>query len=244
MEYENSLYGINMEGIMFEAAKEDLLSKYNKQTMIDLLQHLMIKRQFNECYNMIVSLFKEGIAEDIYVDIFCKNLNDNFEWMEQEEVLAKIRATFKDKGYIFSHKQLLKLANAFELAYAKSGLGKEIVIEVYQHISSNNDFDFFSQEAIRIKCAKVAYSANKYNANEKIDQLLSLKRVVKRAGIKGVTMILNYYLGLCERYVPCDYEQFWMIKSKNRGFPLAEEFMNNITIHNEASKTARNAVGY
>ena len=102
------------------------------------------------------------------------------------------------------------------------------------------EFNPDSEENIRIQLAKLAYSTNKYNFNEKFNCINSIKKHIKKAERYYLLGMLYYYKGiflnaLGYKYYPED-THYYMLKSRNRGFYLASVYLTYSVNNFETSK--------
>ena len=127
---------------------------------------------------------------------------------------------------------MLSLAYTIELMNAKNYNGAyEIANLIYERIPIENDFIEFSEEDIRIRLAKLAYSTGRYNINEKINSIMTIKSTLKKADCHFLLGIVHYYIALCLAISGCHYkdksEKDYFKKSYNKGFPLSETYLQH-----------------
>ena len=111
---------------------------------------------------------------------------------------------------------------------------------IYQRISdSDKEFNPDSDDNVRIKLAKIAYSTGKYNFNEKIMAINTIKHHLQSCGRKYLMGIVNYYKGLCLKATGFDIDYkddiYYIRKSESRGFSLARIYLNYRTNNFETS---------
>jgi hypothetical protein len=125
--------------------------------------------------------------------------------------------------------------------YAKGYNALGLVYLIYQRIPmSNVEFNPDSEDNVRIKLAKIAYSTDNYNISENFATIQSIKYHLKTSGRKYLMGMLNYYKGLCLKLANWrnDYKDanYYILKSGNYGFGLADTYLKYASNNFETSK--------
>ena len=231
MNFKNSLEGIETTEKCFDFLKANLSEKFDYELFWDLLSLPCMDREDKSKLSLLFALLEDNICNDAIVNALCDILNDIPAplWSIFKENLIKI---FQIKHFIFNRSQKLQIANTIEIMYAKGYDDAWKLAElVYQTIGQpDNEFIPDSEENMRIKLAKIAYSTNKHNYHEKFHKIALVKNHIKVSKRKYLMGVLNYYKGLCLKFggITLDYKdsKYYMSKSRNRGFSLANIYLN------------------
>ncbi len=244
--FKNCLLGIEINEQCFNYLKEELQNNYSHSLMNDLFALPCMKYETKHKLSLLFSLFEENEINDSFIDMLCDLLSNISEelWQAYTEQLQ----SFIEEKYIsLSRHQLLLLANTIEIMYAKGyAYTFKLANLIYQRISlHNNEFNSYSDENVRIKLAKIAYSANKYNINEKLSDIQTIKKQIENADRKYLLGAVNYYKGLsleAASYID-DYNDasHYIWKSKSKEFKLADIYLCYRQINSETSSECRKA---
>ena len=124
----------------------------------------------------------------------------------------------------------LYLVHVIETLYAKNLINAwPLLFDMYRLIEpSNNDFSPNSEENVRIKCARIAYSTNNYNYKQKLEEINALKENLKISENRQLLGMVFYYKGLCLKDIRC-YDKditYFMQKSRDKGYRLAGIYLD------------------
>ena len=230
MNFKNSLEGIEATEKCFNFLKANLNEKFDYELFWDLLSLPCMEHEDKSKLSLLFALLEDNICNDAIVNALCDILSNIPAplWSIYKENLIQI---FQIKHFIFNRSQKLQIANTIEIMYAKGYDDAWKLAElIYQTIcQTNREFNPDSEENVRIKLAKIAYGTNRYNHNERYEQINSIKNHIKNSGRKYLMSVLNYYKGLCLKFggITLDYKDFkyYMAKSRNRGFSLAHIYL-------------------
>lgn len=239
--FKNCLMGIEIKEPCFEYLQSELKENYSFGLVIDLFSLPCMQYETRNKLSIIFALLEDRETNDTIISwltYILTNLSGEL-WHEyQERLKSCIEAQFS----LFSRSQLLLLAHTIEIMYAK---GYENTFELsrilYQCIPlCNNEFNPDSDDNIRIKLAKIAYSTSQYNFNEKLAAIKDIKDHLKNSGRKYLQGMLNYYKGICLGAAACrlDYKDdvYYIMKSKIKEFELAYVYLDYRGKNFETSK--------
>ena len=133
------------------------------------------------------------------------------------------------------------LANTIEVMYAKGFNTYKLLNLIYQRLSlSDVEFNPDSDDNVRIKLAKIAYSTSKFNICDSLATIENVKHHLKVSEHKHLLGMLNYYKGLCLEVASYSLEfkdsKHYILKSRNKGFALASIYLNYRGNNVETSK--------
>ena len=243
MNFKNCLLGIEIEEKCFCYLKNELTQKYDFTLLTDLLSLPCMHFETKHKLLLLFALLEDGEINDTIVDSLCDLLSN---------ITSKLWNDFSEKLYTFvetqflllNRSQMLRLAHTVEIMYAKGYTDTfDIANLIYQRIpQSDAEFNPDSDDNIRIKLAKIAYSTTKYNLNERFGAIKVLKHHLKMSGREYLLGMLNYYKGLCLRAAECKngYKDstYYIQIAKNMGFELAGIYLDYKAINFETSKTS------
>lgn len=196
---------------------------------------------------------EDGTLYGFVIDDKKRVINTIIDWLTQllcnisrelwDEYKGRLRAYIEEQYHQLSRNQMMLLANTIEIMYTKGYDAINLLKLITQRIPlSNVEFDPDSADNVRIKLAKVAYATNQYNFYEKFAAVQALKYHLKTSGRKYLLGMLNYYKGLCLKMagvsIDCKDASYYILKSKNRGFGLADTYFSYMLINFETSKTS------
>ncbi len=238
--FNNCLLGIEIDEKCFRYLKDELSQKYDFALLNDLLSLPCMQFEEKNKLLLLFALLEDGEINDNIIDKLCNHLDNISEriWVDYHE---KLKSLVETKYLLLCKSQKLRLAQTIETMYAKGYEHSfDLANLIYQRISeSNKEFNPDSYDNIRIKLAKIAYSTGKYNFNEKIMEINTIKRHLKSCRHKELMGIVNYYKGLCLKVTgfKIDYndEIYYILKSKSRGFDLATIYLNHRSNNLETS---------
>ena len=238
--YINILYGIDLDTEMFKSAKEALMGSYDKQTMVDTLEYLQRKGCHDVVIRLCLSLFADKKIDGEYMNILSEQLLRHFPYEKWEEYADSLKSILRNSGVFFEREQLLKMADTLEMLYAKGIYNiRGLIVMCYDFLSAaNTSFSMLNATNVRIRSARIAYSSSRYNVNDAVNELRAIKNLIKKAEIGGLKQIVDYYIGICIVALPPRYSEGVqrIIKSKHKGYPLAQLFIKYIDFHSETSK--------
>ena len=113
---------------------------------------------------------------------------------------------------------------------------------ISSHYENNDGYIIDDEENVRIRLAKIAYTANIYNVVEKEHEIKDIKNRLKKVDRDFLLGMVNYYRGLCSRCCNANDgkdAEYYILKAKSRGFSLASVYLNNRQIHFETSRIER-----
>ena len=228
---ENCLLGIEIEEKCFNYLKEELQKKYEFGLFNDLLSLPCMQYDVKSKLSLLLAVIEDGECNDAIAEKLCYQLANVSEqlWRNFKERLEML---IEPNNFTLNRNHLLKLANTLEIMYAKGyGEADYLTRLIYERIQQTDvEFNTDSDENVRIKLAKIAYSTTKYNFDEKIKAIDTVKYHLKSSGRKYLLGVLNYYKGMCLKTVgiKLDYKDdiYYIMKSKARGFDLATIYLN------------------
>lgn len=243
MNFKNCLLGIEIEEKRFCYLKNELTQKYDFTLLTDLLSLPCMHFETKHKLLLLFALLEDGEINDTIVDSLCDLLSN---------ITSKLWNDFSEKLYTFvetqflllNRSQMLRLAHTVEIMYAKGYTDTfDIANLIYQRIpQSDEEFNPDSDDNIRIRLAKIAYSVCKYNYNEKFRAIAAIKGHLKSSGRKYLMGAVNYYKGLCLKATGTTFDFkddiYYIIKSRSRGFELAHIYLDYRSINFETSRTS------
>lgn len=238
--FKNCLSGINIDEKVFSYLKTELMERYSFGLVRDLFSLPCMEYETRHKLSLLFSLLEDNEVNDTIIGMLCQILSNIFDkmWYDYRE---RLKTLIEENYIILNRSQLLLLAHTIELMYAK---GYENTLEltnlVYQRISLyNNEFNADSDENVRIKLAKIAYSTSRYNIHENFSAIQEIKKHLKKSGRKHLFGILNYYKGICLEVAGWKFEykdaNYYILKSRCNEFELAYVYLNYRTNNLETS---------
>ena len=226
---KNFLEGIEIEDICFNFLKEELEQGYSEEHIRNMLALPCIEHKPEIKLSLVFAVLEDEHFNDFFLQQLCMLLK-NLPIAIWENVQSRLIDLVEIKYYLFSRAQMLSLAYTIELMNAKNYKGAyKIANLIYERIPIENDFIEFSEEDIRIRLAKLAYSTGRHNINEKINSIMTIKLTLKKAQCQFLLGIVHYYTALCLAISGCCYnentEKDYFEKSYNKGFPLSETYL-------------------
>lgn len=229
--FNNCLLGIEINEKCFNYLKDALEQKYDFVLFNDLLSLPCMQFERKHKLRLLISLIEDGEINDSIIDLLCSNLVNisASEWKGYREIL---KSFIELNHLIMSRNQKLHLAHTIEIMCAKGYYQAfDLANIIYQRISkSDKDFNPDSEENVRVRLAKIAYSTSKYNFNEKIAAINTIKHHLKSCGRKYLLGIVHYYKGLCLKIagVKIGYNDdvHYIQKANLRGFALASMYLD------------------
>lgn len=236
--FNNILKGIKENDVMVQSACETLQEKYSKKVALDLLFYLKCKHRYDIVLRLILGLFKDKQFEIEFVKLFFDILKYHFPYEKWEEYSDELMNIILNNEYAIGQEQLKVFAYTLEILYAKGTISsRTLLTTVFSYINEpDNSFGILNQETVIIRAAKAAYACNQYNIKNKIAELNNTKIEIDKQGLKGLKRIVNYYLGLCHEKVLNDKQTNYIKKSSEKGFLLANLYIEHIKFNFEASK--------
>ena len=240
--FKNCLMGIDIDEKCFNHLKNELSENYDFALLNDLLALPCMRFKIKHKLLLLFSLLEADEVNDTIIDTLC-NLLINVPARLWDDFSERTEMLIESKHLLLSRSQKLRLAHTIEVMYAKGYTHTfDLANLIYQSLSqSDNEFNLDSDENVRIRLAKIAYSTGKYNFNEKTRAITTIKHHLKRSGRKYLMGVVNYYKGICLKAtgVKIDYKDdiYYMMKSKSRGFDLASIYLeyrsNNLETSSE-----------
>ena len=239
--FKNALLGITLDEKCFLYLKEELLKDYSFGLVLDMLSLPCMKFETQHTLSLLFALLEDNEVNDTIVSMLCQHLADVTaeRWPGCRERLGTL---IEGHHLIFNRSQLMLLAHTLETMYAKVYEGTFRLLHLtYQRIPlSDVEFNPDSDDNMRIRLAKIAYSTTRYNVIEKLDVVDSIKRHLKASDRKHLLGMLNYYKGICLEAADAKDEfkdsVHYICKARNRGFELANIYLNYRYINLETSK--------
>ena len=239
--FKNCLMGIDIDEKCFKYLKGELSQEYDFALFNDMLA--LPCMQFEEKYKLqlLFALLEDGEINDAIIDALCSylvNISARL-WNDYSE---RLELLIESKYLMLSRSQKLRLAHTIETMCAKRYQHSfDLANLIYQRITqSDKEFNPDSDDNVRIKLAKIAYSTGKYNFNEKIKAIDTIKHHLQSCGRKYLMGIVHYYKGLCLKATgfKIDYKDdvYYIMKSKSRGFALASIYLDYRTNNLETSR--------
>lgn len=231
MHFKNCLIGIDIDERCFKYLKDELSQKYDFALFNDLLALPCMRFETKYKLLLLFALLEDGEINDTIVDTLC-NLLTNISARLWDDLSERVEMLAESKYLLLSRSQKLRLAHTIELMYAKGYTHAfDLANLMYQRVPQfDEEFNPDSDDNVRIKLAKIAYSTGKYNFNEKIRAIAAIKDHLKSSGRKYLMGVVNYYKGLCLKVggVKLDYKNdiYYIMKSKSRGFDLASTYLD------------------
>lgn len=240
MNFKNCLMGIEIDERCFNFLKDELSKKYDFALFNDMLTLPCMQFESRNKLLLLFALLEDGEINDGIIDMLCSLLANISEklWHDFSE---RLKMLIESKYLMLSRSQKLRLAHTVEVMSAKGYKnGFELSNLIYQRIPlSDGEFNPDSDDNVRIKLAKIAYSTCNYNFNEKLKEIDYIKHHLKNSGRKYLMGVVNYYKGLCLKAtaVKVDYKDnvYYIMKSKTKGFALADIYLDYRTNNFETS---------
>lgn len=247
MNIKDWLNGAEIKEIGFLKIKEELGRNYSFELVRDIMSLPCMQYSTQLKLSLMIAHLEDKVVNDTVIGVLCQILSDiPIElWRKYRESLNK----FIEENYsLLSRSQLLLLAHTIEVMYARGYENTfQLLSLIYQRIALHDyEFNPDSDDNVRIKLAKIAYSASVYNIQDKLDAISAIKYHIKASGRKYLLGVLNYYKGLCLKvanhkigYKDCE---FYMLKARQRGFELAYIYqdysLNNLETSKGSAKLA------
>ena len=240
--FNNYLDEIKIEERCLMFLKTELKEEYSFDLVRDMFSLPCMEHETRHKLVLILILLEEGMVNDTIISWLVQilsNLSSDL-WKEYKK---RLKCYVEYQYYQLSRSQLMLLANTLEVMYAKGYKALKLLNLIYQRIPlSDAEFNPDSDDNIRIKLAKIAYSATKYNLNEKFRAIKALKHHLEVSDREYLLGMLNYYKGLCLKAAGCkngykDSTHYIQI-ARNRGFELAGIYLDYKAINFETSKTS------
>ncbi|MBQ4516614.1 MAG: hypothetical protein II978_07480 [Clostridia bacterium] len=244
--FKSCLQGIDVNEKCAKFLKGELSKKFDKELLYDFLSLPVIKHMHKERITILINLIRDGVYDYDIISSLCDELEDvsNYLWLDIVNMIDEI---IHEIFYKFDRRAQLKLAYTLEVLYAKGFSNIGIMLQkLFEIINfSNLEFSPDSEENVHIRLAKVAYSCNAYNYPQKVKCLKSIKEHLKMSKNKHLMGMLNYYKGISYKCAHLSYDgkndEYYILKSRNRGFELAKIYFEYINIHIEKSKKSLKA---
>ena len=230
VKFKNCLLGIAIDEKCFEYLKNELKKEYNFTLLNDLLSLPCMQFEVKHKLLLLFALLEDNEINDTIIDTLC-SLLINISARMWNDLSERVEMLVESKYLLLSRSQKLRLAHTIEVMNAKGYAHTfDLANLIYQRLSQSDiDFNPDSDDNVRIKLAKIAYSTGKYNFNEKTRAITTIKHHLKRSGRKYLMGVVNYYKGICLKAtgVKIDYKDdiYYMMKSKSRGFDLASIYL-------------------
>lgn len=238
---KNCLMGIDIEDECFSFLKGKLQKEYSFILFNDMLSLTCMRHNTKQRMSLILSVLEDKKTDDGLVGLFCELLS-GISGELWDEFKNRLKTFIEDDYYLLQQTQLLLLANTIEVMYAKGyNNAFELANVIYRRIPLNNyEFNPDSDENIRIKLAKLAYSTHQYNFNDIITDIKSIKKHLKITHRKYLLGMLNYYKGLCLGAANETYNynnaNYYIAKAKDKGFALAPIYLHYNSKNFETSR--------
>ena len=238
---KNCLIGINIEDDSFSFFKEKLQKEYSFISFNDMLSLTCMQHNTKQKILLLLSVLEDQDIDDKLVGLFCKVFG-SISGELWDECKNRLKSFIEEHYYLLQHNQLLSLANTIEVMSAKRYHNAfELANVIYQRIPLNNyEFNPDSDENVRIRLAKLAYSTHQYNFNEIISEIENIKKHLKITHRKYLLGMLNYYKGLCLGAVneTLNYKNAndFIAKSNDKGFALASIYLCYSSLNFETSR--------
>ena len=229
--FNNCLLGIEINEKCFNYLKDALEQKYDFTLFNDLLSLPCMQFEVKHKLLLLFALLEDGEINDTIINTLC-SLLINISARMWDDFSERVEMLVESKYVLLSRSQKLRLAHTIEVMYAKGYEHSfDLANLIYQRIAeSDKDFNPDSEENVRVRLAKIAYSTSKYNFNEKIAAINTIKHHLKSCGRKYLLGIVHYYKGLCLKITgtTIDYkdDSYYMRKAKERDFALASIYLN------------------
>lgn len=224
----NCLVGLGekIEESCFQYLKSELEKKYSFVLVEDILALPCMRYRKQSKLSLLFSLWEDNEVNDTIISTLCQLLNDipGELWRSHQ---GRLRDLIEGNYAILNRSQLLLLAHTVEVMYARGYENTfQLLNLIYQRIALYDyEFNPDSDENVRIKLAKIAYSTSIYNIQDKLNSINAMKHHLKISGRECLLGVLNYYKGLCLEianhkigYKDCTH---YLLKSRNKGFVLA-----------------------
>ncbi len=240
MNFKNYIKGLNIQEPCLTFLKSELENNYSFGLVRDLFSLPCMQYETRHKLTMIFALLEDKEINDTIINWLTQILNNITEdpWSDYEGRLSD----YIEKNYfMLSRSQLMLLANTVEVMYAKGFNTFNLLNLIYQRLSlSDVEFNPDSDDNVRIKLAKIAYRTSRFNINDSLVAISSLKLHLKESSRKHLLGVLNYYKGLCLEAASCSLDfkdsKYYILKSKNKGFALASIYLNYRGNNIETSK--------
>ena len=237
---KNWLNGIDIDEKCFSYLKGELQENYSFELIRDLLALPCMEHRSENKLLLLIALLEDKEVNDTIIDILCQLLSSISSelWQATKGQLTDI---IMNNYHTFSRSQILLLANTIEFMYAK---GYEDTFSlsklIYQRIPLyDNGFNSDSDDNVRIKLAKIAYSTCKNNVYDMLASIEAIKSHLKSSGRKYMLGTINYYkglcLGVCAHKIDYKDANHYLLKSKNKGFALAGIYLSHRAFNFETS---------
>ena len=238
----NYLDEITIEETCLKFLKNELKNEYSFDLVRDMFSLPCMEHETRHKLVLILILLDEGEVNDIIISWLIQillNITDDL-WREYKK---RLKHYLEKQAYHLSRSQLMLLANTLEIMYAKGYKSFKLLNLIYHRIPlSDAEFNPDSDDNVRIKLAKIAYSTTKYNINERFGSVKALKHHLKKSGREYLLGMLNYYKGVCLRAAECknNYKDstYYIQIARNLGFELAGIYLDYKAINFETSKTS------
>lgn len=238
--FNNYLDEIKIEETCLKFLKTELKKEYSFDLVRDLFSLPCTEHETRHKLVLILILLEEGEVNDTIISWLIQillNITGDL-WKEYKK---RLKCYVEKQSYQLSRSQLMLLANTLEVMYAKGYKSFKLLNLIYNRIPlSDAEFNPDSDDNVRIKLAKIAYSTTKYNINEKFRAVKALKHHLEKSDRGYLFGILNYYKGLCLRAAKCknDYKDatYYIQMARNMGFELAGIYLDYKPINFETSR--------
>lgn len=228
---KNWLNGTEIKEIGFLKIKEELERNYSFELVRDIISLPCMQYSIEPKLSLMIAHLEDKVVNDTVIGVLCQILGDiPIElWRKYRE---NLNIFIKENYYLLSRSQFLLLAHTIEVMYAR---GYEYTFQflnlIYQRIALQDyEFNPDSDDNIRIKLAKIAYSSSVYNIQDKLNAISAVKHRLKTSGREYLLGVLNYYKGLCLKIANCKIgyndSTYYLLKARNRGFELAKVYLD------------------
>ena len=225
----------------FNYLKSQILSEYSLGLVLDLISLPCVRYDLKLKLSLMFSLIEDKQVNDSIINHLCEFLGQtsNEEWLDYKERVVYI---VNNCYSLITRTQFLKLAHALEIMHAKGYENiTRLLYMIYDRISTNNcEFNPDSDENVRIRLAKLAYGASKYNVIETLEAIKGLKRHIENSCRKYLLGTLNYYkgisLGVSGYKVGYKDSWYYVQKASNKDFFLARTYLKYRYSNFETSK--------
>lgn len=237
----NWLKGNSIKEIGFLRIKEELEKNYSFELVRDIISLPCMQYSTELKLSLIIAHLEDKAVNDTIIGVLCQILSDIpiGLWRTYGE---NINTFIEENYFLLTHSQLLLLAHTIEIMYAKRYENTwQLLNKIYQRITLHDyEFNPDSEDNVRIKLAKIAYSTSIYNIQDKLNSIGAMKHHLKTSGREYLLGMLNYYKGLCLKAANCKINfkdgTYYMMKSENREFELASIYLNYNSNNFETSK--------
>lgn len=216
----------------FHLLKEEAMKNPTSDLILSLLSLPSMVAQEEFKISILIAAVQDGMVTDGIIGSLCEMISGLSPGIWSEKV-DDIKAFISGSEFLkFTREQKLLLSHAFEVLFAKGFNGsRELVMMAYCQISPQNvEFEPYSDKNVRIRLARLAYGCHPYNWKEVLNEILSIKNIIKKAHYGHLKGMVSYYIGIALANSVKEIDKkdagYYIASANCKRFPLATIYLS------------------